>query len=64
MTQYLLINEGKIVEAADKAGIPVFLKNNLLPLMKPVYEQAGCIGNFFACGDGETPVLRQEFPNA
>jgi len=28
----------EIVEAADKAGIPVFLKDNLKPLFKPDYE--------------------------
>ena len=53
----------EIVQACDKAGIPVFLKDSLKPLMKPVYEQAGCISNFFTDGDGETPVLRQEHPD-
>ena len=52
----------EIVQACDKAGVAVFLKDNLMPLMKPVYGQAGCISNFFTGGDGETPVLRQEMP--
>jgi len=52
----------EIVQAADKAGISVFLKNNLMPLTKPVYELAGCIDNFFIGGDGITPILRQEMP--
>ncbi len=55
----------EIVEACDKAGIPVFLKQNLLPLMKPVYEQAGCISNFFTgvVSDDDIPDLRQEMPS-
>ncbi len=52
----------EIVKACDQAGVKVFLKDSLKPLMKPVYEQAGCISNFFQGGDGEIPALRQEFP--
>ncbi|KKM64734.1 hypothetical protein LCGC14_1498370 [marine sediment metagenome] len=55
----------EIVEAADKAGIPVFLKNNLKPLFQPIYEQAGCIDNYFTgvVSKDDIPELRQEMPN-
>ncbi len=36
------------IDAADKAGIPVFLKNNLRPILKNVY--------------GNNLPLRQEYP--
>lgn len=52
----------EIVEACDQVGIPVFFKNNLMPLMKDIYDEAGCISNFFIGGDGITPELRQEMP--
>lgn len=39
----------EIVDAADEAGIPVFLKENLRPVLKSVY--------------GDNLPLRQEFPN-
>ena len=46
----------EIVEAADKAGIPVFLKYNLvglLPIENPFYKN-----------DGSGWAIRQEFPDA
>ena len=47
----------EIVEAADKAGIPVFLKDNLKPLFKPNYE----VAYPWAYSWGE---FRQEMPEA
>jgi len=46
----------EIVEVADKAGIPVFLKNNLIPVIKPLMlvPNLSWFGNAFG--------LRQEFP--
>ncbi len=54
----------EIVKAADAASVPVFLKNNLQPLLQPVYEQAGCIDNYFTgvVGANDVPELRQEMP--
>ena len=46
----------EIVEAADKAGIPVFLKNNLWNLL---HEKAWDDDIFWATGKAK---LRQEFP--
>jgi protein gp37 len=47
----------EIVEAADKAGIPVFLKDNLRPILSQEYGQ---YPPQWAFKDGE---LRQELPN-
>lgn len=46
----------EIVEAADKVGIPVFLKDNLLPLIRPLMRvpNLSWFGNVWG--------LRQEFP--
>ncbi|KKL71531.1 hypothetical protein LCGC14_2093950 [marine sediment metagenome] len=46
----------EIVEACDKAGVKVFLKDNLLPLIKPLMKvpNLSWFGNVFG--------LRQEFP--
>lgn len=50
----------EIVEAADKAGIPVFLKDNLKPLLAG--DNFGRVRNqMFTLKNGE-PELRQEFP--
>ena len=49
----------EIVEACDKAGIPVFLKNNLKPLFE---TPMGLIrGRHWTCRKGQL-VLRQEMP--
>ncbi len=50
-----------IVEAADKAGIPVFLKNSLEPLVESSgFQKAGWAAKeWVQC---KYPVLRQEFP--
>lgn len=48
----------EIVEAADQARIPVFLKNSMWPLLLPVFLKAGCINNYFT----EDGNLRQEMP--
>ena len=47
----------EIVEAADKAGIPVFLKDNL----RPILPEFTC-GEDWAFQDGGTILLRQELP--
>lgn len=49
----------EIVEAADEAKIPVFLKNNLYPVLVPDghYEKP-----FYMTVPGYGAVLRQEFP--
>ncbi|KKM95107.1 hypothetical protein LCGC14_1191450 [marine sediment metagenome] len=51
----------EIVGACDKAGIPVFMKNNLAPLL--IQEKDG---NKYApiWANGGYGTLRQEFPNA
>ncbi len=46
----------EIVEACDKAGIPVFLKNNLKPLIDKVPDE---IFPLFVNDEGQ---LRQEMP--
>lgn len=46
----------KIVQACDKAGIPVFLKNNLRPLLVP----SALMNDIFWASDKAT--LRQEMP--
>lgn len=50
-----------IAEAADRAGIKVFLKNNLEPLLVQIKD-----GNKYAplWANGGYGTLRQEFPNA
>jgi protein gp37 len=53
----------EIVEAADKAGIPVFLKDNLRPYLKEKLGHLGITTHsrlFFGVGDGW--ILRQETP--
>ena len=55
----------EIVEAADKAGIPVFLKDNLGPLI--VSQNASSVGRLGIVMDSEDETildlkLRQEFP--
>jgi protein gp37 len=47
----------EIVEAADKAGVPVFLKDNLRPLIATLSA-----GKAFYYYDDQTCELRQEFP--
>ncbi len=47
----------EIIQAADKAGVPVFLKNNLLPIFKEDIEADGYNQLFFSGTN-----LRQEFP--
>jgi len=52
----------EIVEAADKAGIPVFLKDNLRPLFIPedcIKPNALLIDCLWA---SDKAKLRQEFP--
>ena len=51
----------EIVKACDKAGIPVFLKNNL----KPIIEPLGLLKGEWAAKEWvmcKYPVLRQEIP--
>jgi protein gp37 len=53
----------EIVEACDRAGIPVFLKDNL----KPLIEQAGYSKASWAATEWikcQYPVLRQQLPEA
>ena len=50
----------EIVEAADKAGVPVFLKNNLEPLLVTVKNDQKYAPLWANGGYGN---LRQEFPN-
>jgi len=50
------VNE--IVEAADKAGIPVFQKDNLKPLFT-----VGLYTTWWGSDDGYGVTLRQEFPS-
>ena len=55
----------EIVEACDKARIPVFLKDNLKPLIKSFNEK---VCNECEAGDpchacGAVMKFRQEFPN-
>lgn len=47
----------EIVVAADKAGIPVFLKQNLRPLFKGIKEPAWAVG-----WENKPDELRQELP--
>ena len=47
-----------IVQAADKTNVPIFLKNNLIPVL----EQA-CCPKAEALFIGENGSLRQEFPS-
>ena len=49
----------EIVQAADKAGVPVFLKNNL-DKMIPHHCQDNVLGNLFR---NANESLRQEFPH-
>jgi len=51
----------EIVEAADKVGIPVFLKDNLKPLLATTVNGQDIIEshNLWACRDMK---LRQEVP--
>lgn len=49
----------EIVEAADKAGIKVFLKDNLRPLLPHLPES--CIA-WAGTGEGTHRILRQEMP--
>jgi protein gp37 len=52
----------EIVEAADKAGVPVFLKDNLKPLLKT--SDGWIPGKFVSERECHgTEYLRQEFPN-
>ena len=55
----------EIVEAADKAGIPVFLKNNLFPLLKTCIMENWCWADHRDEHGLEKPHmdLRQEMPN-
>ena len=53
----------EIVEAADKAGVPVFLKNNVRPLLIP---EDGSKPNYLMDDmfwASEKAQLRQEMPN-
>jgi len=54
----------EIVEAADKAGVKVFLKDNLKPLVLPAFLEApnrfDNLLSVYSTGRGN---LRQEFPN-
>ena len=54
----------EIVEAADKAGIPVFLKDNLKPLIitEGYPYQVGVGPLIVSIGDSRTYKLRQEMP--
>jgi len=45
----------EIVKVADKAGIPIFLKNNLYPLL-------GLGNGKSICHNNENGTLRQEMP--
>jgi protein gp37 len=49
----------EIVEAADKAGIPVFLKNNLKPLIESTAKHNAFLEFGLSLSEGE---LRQEMP--
>lgn len=48
----------EIVDAADKASIPVFLKNNLLPLFRATEKEILVL----SWASGQDLKLRQEFP--
>ncbi len=49
----------EIVQAADKVGIPVFLKNNLYPVVNSTgHWEDWCSMNF----EGYGAIMRQEFP--
>jgi len=50
----------EIVKACDKAGIPVFLKDNLEPLLQEACRNEYKFNAVFLNGWGE---LRQELPN-
>jgi len=65
MTPFALLHnfarELEIVEACDKARIPIFLKNNLtkgLPIDRPFYKPIPLSG----WDDNFSWELRQEFP--
>ncbi len=49
----------EIVEAADKAGARVFLKNNLMPLLRGV---VGANAPYWSHIEADIPSLRQELP--
>ena len=51
----------EIVEAADKAGVPVFLKENLKPLFK-IEKDDFEVPNWAGSGIYGSTMLRQEFP--
>lgn len=48
----------EIVAACDKAGVPVFLKNNLMPLVEQVFGRENYLSPILT-PDGD---LRQEMP--
>ena len=59
----------EIVRAADRAGIPIFLKNNLKPLFSTLSLEEGVKANIFESFDVDTEhpdrnviKIRQEMP--
>ncbi len=52
----------EIVEAADKAAIPVFLKNNLRPLIDSSLDDIGPVAPFYKRDFCDVWEYRQEFP--
>jgi protein gp37 len=56
----------EIVEACDRVNIPVFLKNNLLPLLTKCGECAGACGEQIKIADillDDDGNMRQEYPS-
>ncbi len=53
----------EIVEAADKAGVKVFLKDNLMPLIEPVGIDKDFLTKVAIDGDKAYVILRQELPS-